>query len=150
MYKHISQCGVSLCALNHPAKQYMAQHLGIIFTAIGPDFILAEMPVDERTRQPYDLLHGGASMVLAETLGSLASGLLVQDEVEARVTGVDINGSHVRGARDGIVTACCTALKIGRNMHFWQIDIRDQRQRLCCSSRLSVYINRGPAIAGAG
>lgn len=118
-------------------------------TAIGPDFIIADMPVDERTRQPFGLLHGGMSMVLAESLGSMASTLLVDGEHGAQPAGIEISGSHLRGVRDGRVTGICRALRIGRNLHFWRIDIRDAEGTLCCSANLTVHVARRAAHSHA-
>lgn len=128
----------------------MSHFVGLTITAIGPDFIIGEMPVDERTRQPFGLLHGGASIVMAETLGSLGSGLLVWDEEGTRVAGVEVGGSHLRGVRSGKVTAVCRALRLGRTMHFWQIQIYDQDGQMNCSARLSVMVSRDPPLAIPG
>jgi len=134
--------------INAISHDSLARHLGIRFIAVGPDFVIGEMPVNENTRQPFGLLHGGASIVMAETLGSIASGLLVRHEEGTRVVGVEVSGSHVRGVREGMVTGVCRALKLGRTMHFWQINIYDPKWRLSCSSRLTVNVIRGPVYAG--
>ena len=148
LFKHLNQGAHSLSGLNARHVDSLGHFMGITFTAIGPDFIMGEMPVDERTRQPYGLLHGGASIVLAETLGSTGSGLLVDFDESTRIMGVEVSGSHVRGVSSGKVTGICKALKLGRNMHFWQIDVRDQEWRLCCAARLTVFVNR-PAAGGS-
>jgi len=127
----------------------MSNLLGIRIIAIGPDFIIGEMPVDERTKQPFGLLHGGASMVLAETLASYASSVLAHDEAGAKITGVEISGSHLRSAHGGRVIGVCRALKLGRTLHFWQIDISDEEGQLCCSAKLVVFVSRKNADTGA-
>ena len=112
--------------------------LGIRFTEIGPDFLRATMPVDERTRQPYGLLHGGASVLLAETLGSTAGNLCVPDD---RIcVGIEINANHVRGVRDGHVTGTARPLHVGATTHVWDIRIEDARGRLACVSRLTLAV----------
>ncbi|HEY4583541.1 MAG TPA: hotdog fold thioesterase [Lysobacter sp.] len=112
--------------------------LGIEFTKIGPDFLRATMPVDARTKQPYGLLHGGASVLLAETLGSTAGNLCVPDD---RIcVGIEINANHVRGVRDGIVTGTARPLHVGASTHVWEIRIEDARGRLVCISRLTLAV----------
>jgi len=125
----------------------MSGLLGIRISAIGPDFIIGEMPVDERTRQPFGVLHGGASMVLAESLGSYASVLKMADEPSSRVVGIEISGSHLRSVRSGKVTGVCRAIKPGRNLDFWRIDIHDEKGKLCCAARLTVLV--GGSSGGA-
>ena len=112
--------------------------LGIAFTEIGPDFLRATMPVDARTRQPYGLLHGGASVLLAETLGSTAGGLCVEDDQD--VVGIEINANHLRGVREGVVTGTARPLHVGRNTQVWEIRIEDARGRLACISRLTLAV----------
>lgn len=112
--------------------------LGIEFTEIGPDFLKARMPVDARTCQPYGLLHGGASCVLAESMGSVGSFLTLDEPLQA--VGTDINASHVRSATRGWVTGIARPLKIGRRMQFWGIEIVDEASKLVCSARLTVAI----------
>lgn len=148
MFTNLSQCPVNLNALNVRSYSTLSHLMGIKFTAIGPDFIMGEMPVDERTRQPYGVLHGGASIVLAETLGSIASGLLANLDEDVRILGIEVSGSHVRAVSGGIVTGICKALKLGRTMHFWQIDVRNQDWQLCCAARLTVNVSRRPAGVG--
>ncbi|MCR6720593.1 MAG: hotdog fold thioesterase [Chitinophagaceae bacterium] len=117
----------------------MGETLGIEFVAFGDDFISARMPVDNRTRQPYGLLHGGASCALAETVGSVASALVVDHEKFACV-GLEINANHVRSAREGFVTATAKPLHLGANTHVWDIRITDEANRLICVSRLTVAV----------
>src|SRR6476469_3092801 len=101
--------------------------LGIRFTELEPDFLRGTMPVDARTRQPYGLLHGGASVLLAETLGSTAGNLCVDDD---RIcVGIEINANHVRGVRDGVVTGTARPLHVGASTHVWEIRIEDARGR---------------------
>lgn len=112
--------------------------MGIEFTEIGPDFLKARMPVEPRTQQPFGLLHGGVSCVLAETMGSVGA-WLASDEPAAAV-GTDINASHLRAAKSGWVTGTARPLHIGRRMQFWSIELVDEKQRPICSARLSVMI----------
>ncbi len=112
--------------------------LGIVFTEVGDDFVRGTMPVDARTHQPYGLLHGGASVLLAETLGSSAGNLCVPDD---RVcVGIEINANHLRGVRDGVVTGTARPLHGGRATHVWEIRIEDARGRLACVSRLTLAV----------
>ncbi|MBX9783433.1 MAG: hotdog fold thioesterase [Chitinophagaceae bacterium] len=117
----------------------MDKHIGLAFSELGADFLKATMPVDHRTKQPYGLLHGGASCVLAETLGSVASALVIDPEKFICV-GLEINANHVRSARDGFVTGTCTPIHIGASTHVWDIKIHDEREKLICVSRLTVAI----------
>jgi 1,4-dihydroxy-2-naphthoyl-CoA hydrolase len=115
------------------------EYIGIEWLEIGDDFVKAKMPVDHRTQQPYGLLHGGASCVLSETVGSIASALVV-DHAKFVCVGMEINANHVRSARDGYVTGTATALHLGSNTHVWDIKIHDEMQKLVCVSRLTVAI----------
>lgn len=127
-----------LVRLNALSKNTLIANLGIEYTKIGDDFLQATMPVDSRTKQPFGLLHGGASVVLAETLGSVAANLVVgQDKV---CVGLEINASHLRSVTSGIVTGVVRAVRIGRSVQVWNIEISDQRQHLICSSRLTVSV----------
>jgi 1,4-dihydroxy-2-naphthoyl-CoA hydrolase len=117
----------------------MGEHLGIEWVALGPDFIKAKMPVDNRTKQPYGLLHGGASCVLAETVGSIASSLVVDHE-KFMCVGLEINANHVRSAREGFVIGVAAPLHLGSNTHVWDIKIYDEVDRLICVSRLTVAV----------
>jgi 1,4-dihydroxy-2-naphthoyl-CoA hydrolase len=123
----------------HLGKGTMGEHIGIEFTGLGADFMKAHMPVDARTRQPYGLLHGGASCVLAETLGSVASAMVIDPEKFICV-GLEINANHVRGVREGLVTGIATPLHLGSTTHVWDIKIHDEREKLVCVSRLTVAI----------
>ncbi|MFZ7095049.1 hotdog fold thioesterase [Luteimonas dalianensis] len=119
--------------------------LGIVFTEIGHDFLRATMPVDARTHQPYGLLHGGASVLLAETLGSTA-GMLCVDEGRACV-GIEINANHLRGVRSGTVTGTARPLHVGRSTQVWEIRIEDAAGHLVCVSRLTLAVVPLPAAA---
>ena len=132
----------TLDAVNAMAKGTAMETLGIAFTEIGPDYLRATMPVDARTRQPYGLLHGGASVLLAETLGSM-SGMLCIRENEICV-GIEINANHIRGARDGFVTGTARPLHVGGRTQVWEIRVEDERGRLVCISRLTLAVMPRP------
>jgi 1,4-dihydroxy-2-naphthoyl-CoA hydrolase len=117
----------------------MPGFLGIRFTEVGADFLRASMPVNERTRQPFGLLHGGASVALAETLGSVASMLCI-DTGEYMCVGQEINANHLRGISSGTVTATAKPFHLGGRSHVWHIEIRDESERLVCVSRLTMAI----------
>lgn len=131
---------ISLDTLNSMGHGNMIEVLGIEFIDVQPDFIKAKMPVDSRTKQPYGLLHGGASVVLAETLGSIASSLAVADPTKQRGVGVEINANHMKSVKEGFVIGTCTALKIGKTLHVYDIKIHDESGNLVCVSRLTVAI----------
>ena len=117
------------------------EHLGIVFTAIGDDWLSATMPVDRRTVQPGRLLHGGASVVLSESLGSIAAALTV-DLAKFRIAGLEINANHLRGVREhqGPVTGTVRPMHRGRRTQVWQTEVRDPAARLVCVSRLTVAV----------
>jgi len=117
----------------------MVQHIGIVVTEIGDDYVRGTMPVDARTHQPYGLLHGGASVALAETLGSLGA-MMCADAKTHLAVGLDINANHLRGVTDGIVTGTARAIHVGRTTQVWEIRIEDERLRLVCIARLTVAI----------
>lgn len=121
------------------AKDTMGDFLGIEWTEIGENFIKAKMPVDHRTKQPYGLLHGGASCVLAETIGSVASAMVV-DHKRFQCVGLEINANHVRSATSGFVTGVATPLHLGASTHVWDIKIYDELDKMVCVSRLTVAI----------
>ncbi|SCC28352.1 1,4-dihydroxy-2-naphthoyl-CoA hydrolase [Kosakonia oryzendophytica] len=129
---------VTLEALNAMGDGNMVGLLDIRFERIGEDALEASMPVDNRTHQPFGLLHGGASVVLAETLGSVAGYLCT--EGEQNVVGVEVNANHLRSVRSGRVRGVCRALHTGKRHQVWQIDIFDEQSRLCCSSRLTTAV----------
>ena len=120
-------------------KETMIEYIGIEWVELGNDFLKAKMPVDHRTRQPYGLLHGGASCVLAESIGSMASAMVV-DHSKFVCVGLEINANHVRSARQGFVTGIATPLHLGTNTHVWDIKIYDELEKLVCVSRLTVAI----------
>ena len=130
---------VSIDALNALSRGTIMERIGIVFTAAGEDWLQATMPVDEGTRQPYGLLHGGASVVLAETLGSSAGNLCVETGTQVCV-GLEINANHVRAKRDGMVTGTTRPLHLGATTQLWQIEIHDERQRLICTSRITLAV----------
>ena len=127
-----------LDALNAIGEHSLVAHIGIHFTAIGDDYLEATMPVDARTHQPFGLLHGGASVVLAESMGSIA-GYLCTEEGKS-VVGIEVNASHHRSVSSGEVRGICRPLHIGSRNQVWQIEIRNARGQLCCSSRLTVAV----------
>ncbi|AYN30053.1 1,4-dihydroxy-2-naphthoyl-CoA hydrolase [Buttiauxella sp. 3AFRM03] len=129
---------VNLEALNKMGADNMVQHVGIVFTRIGENELEAIMPVDHRTRQPFGLLHGGASVVLAETLGSVAGYLCT--EGDQNIVGLEVNANHLRSARVGIVRGVCKAVHVGRRHQVWQIEISDEQERLCCTARLTTAV----------
>jgi 1,4-dihydroxy-2-naphthoyl-CoA hydrolase len=115
-------------------------HLGMEFLAIGDDFLQMRMPVDARTHQPYGLLHGGASVALAETVGSVASALVINPETHICV-GLEINANHIKAVRSGFVVATAKPLQLGSGIHVWQIHITlENTETLVCTSRLTVAI----------
>jgi 1,4-dihydroxy-2-naphthoyl-CoA hydrolase len=120
-------------------EDHMSSFLGIEFTRIGDDELEARMPVDNRTRQPQGILHGGASVVLAETVGGFASHLVIDPEKYYTV-GLDINANHLRQVKQGYVKAVCRPLKLGRTIHVWDIRITDDREKLVCISRLTMAV----------
>ena len=113
--------------------------LGIRITEVGDDYIRGTMPVDGRTRQPFGVLHGGASVVLAETLGSYG-GFLTLPPDGGLTMGIDINANHLRAMREGAVTGTARPLHLGRTTQVWEIRIEDERQRLVCVSRLTLAV----------
>jgi 1,4-dihydroxy-2-naphthoyl-CoA hydrolase len=131
--------GYTIEELNDRPKAHIGALLGIEFMEIGEDFISARMPVDERTHQPYGILHGGASVVLAETIGSVASGMVITSDKMMGV-GLEINANHLRPVRSGFVTGICTPIHIGGKTHVWDIKIYNDRGKMNCISRLTVAI----------
>ena len=130
--------------LNERGSRTLSGYLGIRITEIGEDFVRATMPVNERTHQPFGVLHGGASVALAETVGSIASMLCVESEY--LVLGQDINANHLRSVSAGLVTATARPFHLGRSSHVWHIEIRDEQDRLVCVSRLTMaVVERRPA-----
>jgi 1,4-dihydroxy-2-naphthoyl-CoA hydrolase len=131
--------------LNANRQGTLIAHLGILFTEIGADFVRGTMPVDTRTAQPYGLLHGGASVALAETLGSMGASMCV-DAAEYQVVGQEINANHVRAARGGLVTGTARAVHLGGRTHVWTIDIVNDAQKLVCISRITMAVIKRGAL----
>ncbi|WBM69727.1 proofreading thioesterase EntH [Buttiauxella sp. WJP83] len=129
---------MTLEALNQTSKGTMVEHLGIVYTRMDGESLEAVMPVDNRTQQPFGLLHGGASVVLAETLGSMA-GFLTTAEGQC-VVGTEINASHHRAVASGSVRGVCKPLHLGKSSQVWEIAIFDAREKRCCTSRLTTAI----------
>jgi 1,4-dihydroxy-2-naphthoyl-CoA hydrolase len=135
----IFQEKISLETLNGLSKNTMAETIGIEFTAIGADFLEARMPVDSRTHQPYGLLHGGASVALAETMGSVAATCCV-DMTRQFCVGLEINANHIRGARQGYVKGVARPLHIGKKTQVWEIRITNEKEELVCISRITLAV----------
>ena len=134
----IWQRDFTLASLNAGSANTLVAHLGIEYTAFGDDYLQATMPVDSRTHQPFGMLHGGASVVLAETLGSVAGNLCVPRT--HCCVGLDINANHLRAKRDGIVTGTARPIHLGSTTQVWQINLHDERERLLCTSRLTLAV----------
>jgi 1,4-dihydroxy-2-naphthoyl-CoA hydrolase len=130
---------ITVAQINALGHNTMGDFLGIEITDTGDNFLKARMPVNERTRQPYGMLHGGASAVLAETLGSVASALVI-DPQQFICVGLEINANHIKGVRDGYVYGTVLPLHIGGSTHVWEIRIVDSQEMLVCVSRLTVAI----------
>jgi 1,4-dihydroxy-2-naphthoyl-CoA hydrolase len=130
--------------LRELSQDTMAETIGIHVTEIGPDFLRATMPVTPRTHQPMGVLHGGASVALAETVGSVAANLCVDGEKYVCL-GQDINANHLRPISSGIVTATARPFHIGKRSHVWHIEIRDEEDRLVCVSRLTMAVIDKPS-----
>jgi 1,4-dihydroxy-2-naphthoyl-CoA hydrolase len=130
---------IDIDALNALTRNTIAAHIGIRFTEIGPDYLRATMPVDARTHQPFGLLHGGASVVLAETIGSIAGHCALREGGKA-VVGIEVNANHVRGVGGGSVTGKGRPTHIGSSTQVWEIRIEDDAQRLVCVSRLTLSV----------
>ncbi len=128
----------SVKELNQMQSGSIASYLGIEFVEIGDDYLVATLPVDERTRQPFGLLHGGASVVLSETLGSVA-GFLAADPGSI-VVGLEVNANHLSSATEGRVTGTCRPFHIGRTTQVWETRIHDAQERMICVSRLTVVV----------
>jgi 1,4-dihydroxy-2-naphthoyl-CoA hydrolase len=131
----------SVDGLNQISIHSVSALLGIQVTEIGPDYITGTLPVSEKTIQPYGILHGGVSVVLAESLGSLASTMCIEDLQTHVAVGVEINANHLKPVPlGGVVTGTCRPIRVGRQMHVWQIELRDEKGDLTCISRLTTAI----------
>ncbi|UPG90745.1 hotdog fold thioesterase [Luteibacter aegosomaticola] len=137
---------LDLDRINGWSRNTMMETLDIRFTAFGDDWLRGTMPVDHRTQQPFGLLHGGASVVLAETLGSSAALLTLDVEKEIAV-GLDINANHIRGVRGGLVTGTAKAVHLGRTTQVWEIRIEEEGGKLVCLSRLTMAVIPSPGGA---
>ena len=129
---------ISIQILTESHYQTACESLGMEFLEVGPDFIRGRLPVDHRTRQPYGVIHGGASVVLAETLGSC--GAFYACPVDHRAVGLDINANHIRGVASCWVTGIARPVHIGRSTQVWQIDMTDDEGRISCVSRLTMSV----------
>src|SRR5690606_10731540 len=125
--------------LNKKSIGTMVSHLGIVFTEIDDNSLSASMPVDERTKQPMGLLHGGANVVLAETLGSVASSLTLDLEKQICV-GLEIIANHLKSVRSGYVVGTATPIHLGKSTQVWEIKTHNEDQQLCCISRITMAI----------
>jgi 1,4-dihydroxy-2-naphthoyl-CoA hydrolase len=130
----------NLEGLNAVQTSNMGGFVGIEFTEIGDDYLVARMPVDERTMQPLGLLHGGASCVLSETLGSVAGFMSLADMSKQTIVGVEINANHLSSARGGFVYGTVRPIRVGRTMMVWNTEIKDEQGKLLCVSRLTVAV----------
>jgi len=137
---------ISLERINGWSANTMMETLGIRITDVGDDWLRGTMPVDHRTHQPYGLLHGGASVVLAETLGSTAA-MLTLDPAQEVAVGLDINANHVRGVRSGTVTGTARVIHIGRTTQVWEIRIEGEGGELVCISRLTMAVIPSRVVA---
>ena len=127
-------------AINSISKNTAVEHLGIEFTEIGDDYLKATMSVDHRSVQPFRLLHGGVSCVLAETMGSVASTLMI-DLSKQRAVGVEINANHLNSAKEGeVVTGTVRPIKVGRRIHVWEIKIHRSDEKIVCVSRITIAV----------
>ena len=131
---------VSLKQLNDRKDNTLLSALGIEYTEIGDDYLIAKMPVDHRTVQPFGILHGGASVALAETVGSMAAFLVLDDPKNKRVVGVDINTNHLKAVTKGWVYGKATPIRLGRKIQVWQIEILDEKENKICISRLTTMV----------
>ncbi|AOU98193.1 hypothetical protein BI364_09710 [Acidihalobacter yilgarnensis] len=137
-----------LSAIAALAYGSMSAHLGIRFIEIGPNFLRASMQVDHRTRQPFGRLHGGASCVLTEEIGSMASWLCLEDPAVEAAVGIQISANHLRGKQAGQVIATARPLHLGRSTHVWDVQIEDEEYRPICISRLTLAIIRRTSTEG--
>jgi len=127
----------TLDQLKELSKNTLAEHLGIEYLEIGDDFLKARMPVDHRTKQPAGLLHGGASVVLAETLGSIAAALCIERDRKG-IVGIEVNANHIRPATHGWVIGTAKPIHVGSTIQVWEIKIQNEQEKLVCISRLTV------------
>ena len=124
-------------ALNNINKNSLGAHLGIEVLEVGEDYIKAKMPVDNRTKQPMGLLHGGASVALSETMGSIASVLIIDDISKESIVGIEINANHLKSVTSGFVYSITKPIRIGRKIQVWNTEIFNEAQELICVSKLT-------------
>ena len=134
---------IDLEVLNASRKNTLIEHLGIEMCGYGENYLQARMPVDQRTVQPFGILHGGASAALAESVGSMASLFTFDDPGKQHAVGIELNASHLRGVSEGYVIATAKPARLGRKVHVWNIEIHDDKGRLICVSRLTMAIVEG-------
>lgn len=125
--------------INKINKGTLVENLGIEITEFGDDYVKAKMPVDQRTKQPMGLLHGGASVALSESVGSMASWLIINDHKKS-IVGVEVNANHLKSAKEGYVFSITKPIKLGKTLHVWNTDIFDEKNNLICNSRLTVMV----------
>ena len=125
--------------IHNRSSSTMVENLGIKITDIGENFVSGKMPVDKRTKQPFGLLHGGASVALAETLGSVGAGMNI-DQASQSVVGIEINANHLKAVKGGWVFGKANAIRIGRKIQVWEIDIKDENDNFVCKSRLTLAV----------
>lgn len=130
----------TLHELNRILKDTMVEHLGISVVEVGEDYIKATMPVNNKTKQPMGLLHGGASAALSESMGSVAAVLIVEDPLKEQIVGVELNANHLKAVRSGVVTSITKPIRIGRRIQVWNTDIYDENEHLVCTSRLTTML----------
>lgn len=130
---------ISTTMINELNANTLGEHLNINFTQIGSDYLIATMPVNAKTKQPFGLLHGGASVALAETVGSVASWCVINRDVFIGV-GIEINANHLKSVTQGVVTATCKALKVSGKIHIWDIRITDENDELCSICRFTCMV----------
>lgn len=130
---------VTVEQLNERGKNTLAEFIGIQFTEVGDDYLIATMPVDNRTKQPIGILHGGANVVLAETMASTAANIVIDIEKQYCV-GLEINANHIRSTTEGVVIGKTYPLHIGRTTHVWQVEIKNELGKLTCVSRMTASV----------
>ncbi len=125
--------------LNQRGEQSMSDFLGIVFTEVGDNFLIATMPASPRTKQPIGIIHGGASVVLAETVASTAANMVV-DFNQCYCVGLEINANHIRSVREGLVQAITRPIHLGKTTQVWSIEITNQAGQITCMSRMTAYV----------
>lgn len=130
---------INLAQAKHFCETNMVKHLGIELLEIGEDFVSARMPVDHRTQQPFGLLHGGASVVLAESLGSIGASFCV-DPTKQTCVGLEINANHIKSVREGYVLGVAKPVHIGKRTQIWEIKITNEEEELVCISRITMAV----------